>query len=130
MKKVLLLILIFSPLNLIGQELECCKTEKDVETYLSGDWKKKDSDLNRLYRNEFKNGKGKFKVFVINEDGTLKPAEENVPEIRILKKDYGFEIEHDFGVVKTITGIKYLDSNKLIVTRRDGAETEYYKIIE
>ncbi|WP_335966843.1 hypothetical protein [Galbibacter sp. PAP.153] len=130
MKKALILILPFLPLTLLGQELKCCKTEKDVETYLRGDWKKKDSDINRLYRNEFKNGKGKFKVFVINEDGTLNPVEENVPEIRILKKSKGFEIENDFGVLKTITGIKYLDSNKLIVTRRDGAETEYYKITD
>ncbi len=118
------------PLILIGQELECCKTEKDVETYLSGDWKKKDSDFDRLYRSEYKNGKGKFKVFIINEDGTLKPVQENVPVTKILKTENGFEIEHNFGGLKTFTGIKYLDSNKLIVTRRDGAETEYYKVTQ
>ena len=130
MRKTLFLLLIFLPLILIGQELECCKTEKDVETYLSGDWKKKDSDFDRLYRSEYRNGKGKFKVFIINEDGTLNPVKENVPVTKILKTENGFEIEHNFGGLKTFTGIKYLDSNKLIVTRRDGAETEYYKVTQ
>mgnify|MGYP000684037076 CR=1 FL=1 len=55
MKKFLILLLIFLPLTIIGQELECCESEKEVETYLNGDWKKKDSEPNRQYRYEFNN---------------------------------------------------------------------------
>ena len=34
--------LTFSPLTLFGQSLECCETDKDVEKYISGEWKLKD----------------------------------------------------------------------------------------
>ena len=130
MKKTLILLLAFLPLTLIGQELKCCNSEKEIEIFLSGDWKKNDSDLNRLYRFEFNNGTGKFKVFVINEDGTLKLVEENLPDIKILKTKKGFEIALNFDGLKTYSGIKFLDSTKLIITRLDGAESEYYKIAD
>jgi hypothetical protein len=130
MKKTLFLILTFLPLNLIGQELNCCKSKKEIEVFLNGDWKKKDSDPNYLYRFEFNNGTGKFKVFVIDEEGTLMLVEKNLPDIKILKTKKGFEIEHNFSGVKTYSEIKYLDSSKLIVTRRDGAEKEYYRVAE
>ena len=60
----------------------------------------------------------------------MERAEVNQPNIRILKTETGFEIEHDFGGLKTNAGIEYLDSTQLIVTRRDGAESEYYKVPE
>ena len=130
MIKTLILLLTFFPLTLIGQELKCCETIKEVETYLNGNWKKKDSEPNRQYRFEFKNGTGKFRIFNVKENGTLENSEENQPIIKILKTEKGFEIEHDFGGIKTYAGIKYLNSNKLIITRNDGAEKEYYRIAE
>ena len=130
MKKTLIIILTFLPLTLFAQELKCCESVKEVETYLNGNWKKKDSEPNRQYSFEFNYGTGKFRVFIIKENGTLEKSEENQPDIKILKTEKGFEIEHDFGRLKTYTGIKYLNSNKLIITRRDGAEKEYYRITE
>ena len=130
MKTTLLLLLTFFPLILIGQDLKCCDSEQEIETYLSGNWKKKDSDEKQQYLYEFNDGIGKFKVFDIKRNGILERAEVNQPDIRILKSETGFEIEHDFGGLKTYAGIKYLDSTQLIVTRRDGAEKEYYKVPE
>ncbi|MEO6348900.1 MAG: hypothetical protein ABIO60_13420 [Aquaticitalea sp.] len=128
MKKILILILTFLPVTLLAQELKCCESIKEVETYLNGNWK--DSAPNQQYRFEFNNGTGKFKVFTIKENGTLEKSETIQPDIKILKTENGFEIEHDFDGLKTYTGIKYLTSDKLIITRKDGAEKEYFKISE
>jgi len=130
MKKTLLLFLMFSPLNSLGQQLECCESEKNVETYLSGNWMIKDSDLKRQYSYRFNDGVGKFLIYEIKENGSLEDINENQPTLKILKKKNGFEIEHDFGVLKTYTKIKHLDSIKLIVARHDGSEKEYYKVSE
>lgn len=48
MKKTLILLLTFLPMTLLGQQLECCTSEKDVETYLNGDWKKEGSDSKKI----------------------------------------------------------------------------------
>ncbi|WP_282122666.1 hypothetical protein [Algibacter mikhailovii] len=128
MNKSLILVLTLLPLIVLGQELKCCESIKEVETYLNGNWEKKDSDLNRLYHFEFRNGFGKFQMFEIKENGTLKLAEENPPDIKILATKNGFEIEYDYGVLKAFSGIKCLDSLKLTITRQDGAEKEYYRI--
>lgn len=102
----------------------------EVEMYLNGNWKTKNSEQNQQYHFELNNGIGKFSVFTIKPDGTLEKSVENQPKIKILKTEKGFEIEHNFNGVKTYTGIKYLDSHQLIMTRRDGMEKEYYKIKE
>jgi hypothetical protein len=68
MKTSLLLLLTFFPLILIGQSLKCCESEKEIETYLNGTWKKKDSDAKQQYQYEFNDGIGKFKVFDIKEN--------------------------------------------------------------
>ena len=130
MKQRLILIVAFLPFTLFGQQLVCCETKKDVETCLKGYWKEKDTGSNRQYRYEFNNGTGQFKVFTVNDDGALEPSEDNQPDIRILKTKKGFKIEHDFGGIKTYTTIKYLDSNTLIVARRDGTEKTYYRVTE
>ncbi|MBA6154500.1 hypothetical protein [Gelidibacter maritimus] len=130
MKKILILILCFFPLTILAQELKCCETINEAEAYLNGNWKKKNSEPNQQYRFEFNNGTGKFKVFNIKENGTLEKSKTEQPDIKILKTDNGFEIEYDYGGLKTYTRIKYLNSNKLIVMRKDGAEMEYYKISE
>ena len=130
MKIYRILTLTFLPLTLLAQDLKCCESVKEIETYLSGYWKKKDSELNRQYRYEFNDGVGSFVIFETSENGDLVEVENNLLVINILKTSKGFEIEHVFDIVKTYTVIKHLDSNKLIVTRKDGAETEYYKIIE
>ncbi|UWX55066.1 hypothetical protein NYZ99_20690 [Maribacter litopenaei] len=130
MRKILILILTFLPITLFAQELKCCETILEVETYLNGNWKKIDSEPDLEYRFELNNGIGKFKVFIVRKYGRIEKSETEQPDIKILKTKKGFEIEHDFGGLKTYTGIKYLNSNKLIITRKDGAEQEYYKVEE
>lgn len=129
MKKLLILILTFSPLTLLGQELKCCETTKEIETYLKGNWKKK-SEPNRQYQYQFNDGIGTFEIFDIVKNGDLVKVENNLLSIKILKTTKGFEIEHVFDVVKTYTGIKFLDSKKLIVMRKDGKEMQYTKIAD
>jgi hypothetical protein len=128
MKTFLLLFLIFLPITLFGQQLSCCETIKDVESYLRGYWRKQDSDLN--YQFQFKNESGSFKFYSNTTNGLVEEAQEHPAILTILKKENGFQIKHDFGLISAYNGIKYLDSLKLIVTRRDGKEIEYHKISE
>ncbi len=130
MKKTLILLLILLPLALLGQDLECCKSKKDVEKYLSGNWKKKDSDLKEFYQYKFDDTKGESKIFKINDDGTLSVIKNSESLIKISKTSKGYRIEHDRGKITTYSGIKYLDSIKLIVTRRDGKESILHKVLE
>ena len=115
-------------LTLFGQGLKCCESENEIETYLSGNWKMKDSDLKHQYSYEFNKGFGKFRIYLIKENGSLYEIKENQPAIKILKTKKGFEIDYNYGVLKTSAGIRHLDSTKLVLTRRDGVEREYYKI--
>ncbi len=130
MKKILILILPFLPITLLSQELKCCESIKEVETFLKGNWKKTDSEPDLEYRFELKNGTGRLKVTVVHKYKTLEKSEDKQPNLKILKTEKRFEIEHDFGGLKTYPGLKYLNSKKLIVTRKDGAEREYYKVLE
>lgn len=130
MEKVLIFIIILFPLTILAQDRKCCETEREVENYLVGNWQKKDSDPNKKYRFEFNNGVGTFMVFTINEEGVLEETKEIRPAIKILKKETGFVIENDFEVVKTYSDIKALDSNILILARRDGLDAEYHRILE
>lgn len=130
MKKTLFLFLIFLPMSLLAQQLECCESEKDVETYLNGKWIVKDSDLKRQYSYRFNDGVGKFQIYEVKEKEDLEDIKKNQPTLKIFKTKAGFEIEHDFGVLKTYSKIKSLDSIKLVIIRRDGSEKEYSKISE
>lgn len=119
------------PLSLLGQELDCCKSKKDIETHLNGIWKMKDSDSGFCYEYQFsEDGLGEFIVFKLKKDGSLKQINEKQPVLKILSTKKGFEIEHDFVAFKTYSGIKHLDSVKLVVKGNDGGETEYYRVLE
>ncbi len=130
MKKTLILLLTFLPLTLLAQELKCCESVKDIETYLNGNWKKKDSDLNKLYQYKFDNEKRESRIFTINNDGTLELITNSESITKILRTEKGYKVEHNWGKLKTYEGIKYLDSTKLIVTRRDGKEAVMYRVSE
>ncbi len=43
--KILVLLLIFSHLTLLAQELKCCESVAEAERYLNGNWKKKTQTL-------------------------------------------------------------------------------------
>jgi len=131
MTKTLIFILTFFPLTLIGQQLKCCDSEKQVETYLSGKWQQK-SDSNTEIIYNFENGKGRIKYVQLHEvDGITIEDHEEVVEI--IKYENGFKIkfvDKGFDVIYTSTSeLKHLDSKKLILIT-DGKETEYYRIAE
>lgn len=130
MKAILILLLVFFPLSLTGQDLICCRSVEKVETFLNGNWEKKDSDLNKLYQFKFISGIGEAQIFTINNDGTLTLVENSKSVIKVLKIENGFKLEYDWGNLKTYSGIKYLDSNRLILTRRDGKEALMYRTSE
>ena len=129
MKKILILILTFLPLTLLGQQLKCCESEKEVESYLSGKWKIKNSDSKTVYHYWFENGKGNLEDFEAAENGEEIIVEDNHSFVEIIKYENGFKLKHTYLYGNWISELKYLNSKKLILLT-DGKETEYYKIEE
>lgn len=127
MMKTYALILFFFSLAASSQELSCCSSVKEVEVSLAGVWVQKDSEPTKQIRFEFHKGQGSMQVFTTN-NGLPKKASTRMPKIKILQTRDAFKIEHDFGVVKTYMRIKNLDSHKLILVQKDGAEQEYYRL--
>lgn len=129
-RKIWVLILALLPISIMAQQLECCKTVTAVETYLAGNWKKKDRDLNKIYQFEFKEAGGAFRIFKIDEGGALAIIKNSETVLRILKTEKGYRLEHDRGGLKTYDGVQYLDTTTLILTRRDGKASVFYKVVE
>ena len=129
MKKTLILFLTFLPLSLLGQQLKCCETEKEVENHLSGKWKIKGSDSKTVYHYWFQNEQGNLEDFVPAESGEELIIEDNHSFVEIIKHKNGFKLKHTYLYGDWISELKYLDSNKLVL-RTEGKETEYYKIVE
>src|SRR5690606_22680300 len=122
MTKYLILLLTFLPLTLFGQHLKCCESEKEVESYLSGKWKVKNSDSKTLYRHWFENGKGNLENFEPAENGEEVIVEDNHSFLEIIKYDNGFKFKYNCLYGDWISELKYLNSNKLILIT-DGKET-------
>lgn len=130
MKKTLILLLTFLPLTILGQQLKCCKTDKEVELYLSGKWRLESKDKPLIYHYEFKNGKGFLHIYSINKKNELKRVSELEPIITIIKNDSGFEIETRYKFGGISNQINYLDSKKLIVKHDENNENHlFYKIL-
>ena len=129
MKRSLIVLLTCFPLALLAQQLDCCKTVKDVETYLQGSWQHT-SKLNKLSSYQFEGTDLVLQVYKINDDGEMEPPINGKSTVIVSKADKGFMIEYDFGPISTYFGIKYLDSLKLIIVRRDGKESTLYRIKE
>ena len=129
MKKTLILILIFLPLTLLGQHLKCCETEKEVESYLSGKWKIKNSDSNTIYHYWFEKGQGNLTEMEQTENEGEYMIIDDHPFVDIIKYDQGFKLKFTHLYSNWTSELKYLNSNKLILIT-DGRETEYYKIDE
>ncbi len=111
----------------IIKEVECCKSVWQVHSYLNGKWAKKNED-GKEYHYLFKNEKGIFEAYKKNEEGVLEEINQTTATVKILKTKDGFKIEQDFNGLKTSYGIKYLDNSKLIMVRRDGKESELFRI--
>jgi len=129
MKKTLIIILTLLPLTLIGQQLKCCESEKEIKSYLSGKWKVKGSDSKTLYHYWFENGKGNLKYFEPAKNGEEIIVEDNHSFVEIIKYENGFKLKHIYLYGNWISELKYLNSSKLILIT-NGKETQYYKVSE
>lgn len=111
------------------QETKCCKSIKEVESYLSGKWKMKNSDENKEYHYSFNNGQGKFQVYETDDSGELMNLNDEPTKFRIIKSENGFKIEYNYDLnLDVIYDIKHLDSNKFIRARRDGKESTLHRV--
>ena len=128
MKKILILIFTFSPLISTGQQLECCKTTKDVGIYLNGNWEFKNDNLKQQLRFEFTDEIGKFWKYKFNDIGDLVEVEEIKQVLEIFETTSGYEIDWSDGYRLGTSKIKILNSTNLVFERRDGKESEYFKI--
>lgn len=61
------------------------------------------------------------------KDGTLKRKHMDAT-IKILKAEHGFQIEYSYKFGVMILDLKYLNTNKLILTENDR-ELEFYKVL-
>ncbi|TCI93046.1 hypothetical protein [Tenacibaculum sp. M341] len=145
MKKKLILILIFLPLILLGQDLKCCESKKDVESFLSGIWKPNESNSEFLYN--YKNGeetKTEIKVFYkyTFEKGlghltemmeTDSKGEYQILDdhtfVDIIKDENEFKLKFIDLSGKSTSKLKYLDDNKMILIT-DSKEVEFIKLTE
>ncbi len=129
MKKALILILTFLPLTLLGQHLKCCESEKEVESYLSGKWKIKNSDSKTIYHYWFEKAQGNLTEMEQTENEGEYLIIDDHPFIDIIKYDQGFKLKFTHLYNNWISELKYLNSNKMILVT-NGKETEYYKFNE
>ncbi|MDY8135445.1 hypothetical protein [Aquimarina sp. 2201CG5-10] len=129
MKKNLVLILIFLPLTIIGQHLKCCESEKEVESYLSGIWKIKDSDSKTCYKYWFEKGQGNLTEIELTENKGEYLIIDNHPFVDIIKYDMGFKLRFTNLAGNWISELKYLNSKKMILVT-DKKEVEYIKVSE
>ncbi|PIA77430.1 hypothetical protein BFR04_08255 [Gaetbulibacter sp. 4G1] len=127
MKKTLILLLTFLPLILFGQNLKCCETKKEVESYLSGKWKEKNTESNTVYEYWFEDEKGHLTLIEIAQNGDELIELEVQPFVEIHKSAKGFELEIIYLYGSVAYEIKHLDSDKMIILTEEG-ETEYHKI--
>ncbi len=129
MKIILILILTFSPLTLLGQQLKCCETVKEVEHYLIGEWKIQSSNSDIEYHYWQENGK----IYLSMVEPTELKKEYLLVEhdftVRVEKTNRGFKIQTTNLNGNWSSELKYLNSKKLILIT-DGNETEYYNIEE
>ena len=129
MKKTLILILTFLPLTLFGQNLKCCESEKEVETYISGFWKIKDSESKIRYQYWFEQGKGNLTEVELTDDENEYIVVDDHPFVEIIKYDNGFKLKYTDLSGSFTSELKYLNSKKMILVT-DGNEVEYCKTSE
>ncbi|TYA78394.1 hypothetical protein [Seonamhaeicola marinus] len=127
MNKTLILILTLLPLISFGQHLKYCESAKQVESYLSGQWRENNAESKTVYKYWFTKGKGHLSESEISENGEELIELEVQPFVEIIKYDGGFKIKFIYQYETWISELKYLNSSKLVL-KRNGVETEFYKL--
>ena len=126
MTKTLILLLTFLPLSLFGQQLKCCESEKEVESYLSGKWKIKNSDSKTIYNYWFEKGQGNLTEMERTENEGEYLLIDDHPFVDIIKYDQGFKLKFTYLYSNWTSELKYLNSNRMILVT-NGKEVEYVK---
>ncbi|WP_417870954.1 hypothetical protein [Winogradskyella sp.] len=126
MKKILNIVLMVLPLVLSGQNLKCCKSVNQVESYLRGEWIENKVDSNTVYEFWFENGIGHLSEKEIAEYGDEVIELEIQPYVEVIKYEGGFKIKFIYPNESWTSELKYINSSKLVLIR-DGEETEYYR---
>lgn len=126
MKKILNIVLMVLPLVLSGQNLKCCKSVNQVESYLRGEWIENKVDSNTVYEFWFENGIGHLSEKEIAEHGEELIELEIQPYVEVIKYEGGFKIKFIYSNESWTSELKYINSSKLVLIR-DGEETEYYR---
>ena len=126
MKNVFAAMLFLTPIILLGQDLNCCKTKKEVENNISGYWKIKDSISKIRYNFWFEKGQGNLRILeLINNDYEYLVLDDH-PFVDIIKKDVGFDLKFTDLYENRLANVKYLDSVKMVL-KMDGKNIEYRK---
>ena len=128
LKLYLIAIILIFPSLIIAQELECCKSEKDIENTITGYWKIKDDNSKSLYHFWFENGRGNVETVQTTETvGKYIHVDKSHSYIYIKKEDDFYILEYIYKYGKWTSIIKQLDSNNLVL-ETNAENTAYYKI--
>ncbi len=129
-KKHLIVIIGLLPCIVIGQTLQCCNTEKEVEEAISGYWKIKDLDSKTIYHYWVADGQGNVEDVVSGEkDGEYEIKERNHSFFYLQKENFGFALNYIYKYGNWTSNLNYLDATKMILIT-NGESTEYYKVSE
>ncbi|MFD2822122.1 hypothetical protein ACFS5M_00470 [Lacinutrix iliipiscaria] len=126
--RVIILSALLFPLNLLAQDKDCCSSEKELESVLSGYWKIKDDDSKSLYHYWFKNNRGNVEtVQTTGTVGQFIPVENSHSYTYIKKVNDSFVLEYIYRYGNWTSVIKQIDENNLVL-ETNGEITKYYKI--
>lgn len=126
MIKTLILILTFLPLTILGQHLKCCESKKEVESYLSGKWKIKNSGSKTIYHYWFEKEQGNLTEMERTENENEYLIIDDHPFVDIIKYDQGFKLKFTSLYSSWTSELKYLNSNRMILVT-NNKEVEYIK---
>ena len=120
----------FSPLTVLGQQLDCCKSVNEIGTFINGYWEIRNPNANEQLRFEFNNEIGKFWRYKFDYDNELIEIEEIKQTLEIFETKSGFELDWSNGNRLGTSRFKILNSTTLVLVRKDGKESKYYRIPE
>ncbi len=126
MAKTLLLLLTFLPVTLLGQQLKCCESTEEVESYVNGVWKVKNKNSKTRYTYSFEDGQGQWTEMESTEKKDDDFIAEDQPFMYTIAAGQGFtlKINHSYG--DWIGELKSLNSRKMIIVS-NGKETKFIK---
>ena len=126
MVKLLLLLFMFSPLTLLGQDLKCCESTEEVESYLRGIWKVKNKNANTRYEYSFEDGQGQWTQMESAENKEDHFLAEDQLFVYTITSAQGFKLKMNHSYGNWIGEFKFLNSRKMLLVS-NGKETKFIK---